>query len=149
MTTSLRIAGVVVLALAGVAAADPPARQSCRELPTATYRRLPPEAQRKLAATQRFEKGRNWHQMVVTVVIARAPHIARTVLAECPGVVAIDTVEAIDRRRFMSQVTMHVTSYAAVARIGQLPAVDHVRMSDPDEEMRRARSMPDFDFELE
>ncbi len=141
----LRLAVVMLSAMAGIAGANPP--QSCRDLADTTYARLPPAIQQKLASVTGYAHGAKWRNLVVRVDVARAPHIAREVLTACPGVVRIDDANPNDERHFHSQVQLHASSFAALVRIAQLPAVAYISAYDPTAPRMRHPEPEFIDFE--
>lgn len=143
----LRVAWLLVCATAGVAAAQPPSR--CGELRARGPAQLDARAQERLPGAEVWARGpHRWPVYVVSVTLARAPHLAREILADCPGVISIDRVDAVDDRRFTSQIQLHVTSFAALSRILQLPAVRYVDITDPTIRIKHPmppKPMIDFD----
>jgi hypothetical protein len=119
---------VALVALAGPAAAQP---NSCRDLKAAPYAALGEQAKDKIGGAEFFQTAKPFKKLVISISMARAPHIARAILLECPGVEAIDQGEADDDRHFQSTIRLHLTSFAALTRIAQIPAISYISIFDP------------------
>ena len=128
MIASMR-AGVLLLLLAVPARAEP---ASCGELKPQRSGAMSVYSQKRFpnASAYEAEKPAGWKVLKVTLVIDRAPHIARAALASCPGIHIVDAIKFDDNLR-TSYLHVTVDSFAALSRVAQLPAVRSVSVSDP------------------
>jgi len=120
---------LLLVALAAHGAGANPA-SSCRDLAAKPYAKLAGKVRDKFYVGG-WETAKKWPVYVVTVTLGRAPHLAREILADCPGVTRIDEPMPIDARHFSAEVTIHVASFATLTRILQLPAVNGMYVRDP------------------
>jgi len=104
-----RLVVLALLASATTAAAE----DRCRD--------LAPHLTAKFAGPA-WKRTPAWSRLEFTVVLDRAPHLARTILADCPGV-TITKLVALDARHFSTAVRVKLTGADALARLTQLPAV--------------------------
>jgi len=135
--------GVMLFAVRG-ATANP--AQSCRDLAPKAFAKLDAKAHERFDSED-WERAKAWPTYVVSVQVNRAPHLVRAILAECPGVTKIDVPQAIDARHFAAEVDIKVTSFAALSRILQLPAVVYVSVRDPSIRIKHPIPEPMMDFE--
>jgi hypothetical protein len=126
----MRVAVLAVMLAASSARAEP---TSCRQLHAVKAGQLSAYALRRLPGAVSYEAVTAvvWKRMVVMLVVDRAPHLARAILAECPGV-KVTAASPIDAKRQRSIVTLSVTSFAPLSLVAQLPAVHDISLSDPE-----------------
>jgi len=126
----MRVAVLAVILAAGSARAEP---ASCRELHAVKAGQLSTYALRRLPGAVSYEAVTDvvWKRMIVTVVVDRAPHLAKAILAECRGVKVIAT-RPYDVNHRAAIVTLSMTSFAPLSIVAQLPAVTGVSLTDPE-----------------
>jgi hypothetical protein len=111
---------VALVAAARTASAEP---DTCAALPPVVqWSALSTFAQHRFPGGAEWEAPRDWTKVIVTLDIDRAPHIAHAILEACPGV-HVTSATALDVRRLTSNVSLTVTSYTALSRLAQLPAI--------------------------
>ncbi len=121
---------IIVLGLLLSSATASARPDHCGELAAKSFARLAPIAQDKLSDGERFEHVVQFRRLYITVNLDRAPHIARHILLECPGVSVLEA-SPVDARHFQSELRIRVDSFAALTRVVQIPAVTYVSISDP------------------
>lgn len=128
----MRSGPVVCLAFAAVLAVTPgPAvAESCAGLPATTFLQLTPKQQSRFDGGEAWGAHKSWKFMRASIVIERAPHLAKRILEDCPGVRVSGEVYPEDERRFRSSVEVVVTSYAAALRLARLSAIVELALYD-------------------
>ncbi len=117
---------LLVLLLPALARAEP---DRCRALRPLKFAQLSSYAQRRFPGGEQWELPKEWQFIHVTLIVERAPHIARAVLGDCPGV-TITSIGPVDAKRQRSVVGLKVTGFAALSRLAQLPAVSEISAVD-------------------
>jgi hypothetical protein len=127
---------VLLLALAATARAEP---DSCKALkPVAHWSQLSPIAQHRISDGAFWEKVVAWKGQNFQVAVDRSPAIARAAIDECPGAKVL-TISPVGARNLRSIATITLTSYAAMSRLAQLPAIQSISVV-------RHRSLNEVDF---
>jgi hypothetical protein len=134
----MRLVLYAVLAMSTLARAETDTCRTLRAVPH--WSQLSEFAQRRFPNGDSWEAFRDWKTVTVDLVVDRAPHIARVVIEACPSVQVVNT-QPLDPKRQTSMVTVKVTSYAALSRLAQLPAIRSIAP-------RRPRHQIDFEDPL-
>jgi hypothetical protein len=118
----------------------------CGDLRPLPVAKLSARAQQRIDVASGWnDHHRNWPNLVVTVSIDRAPHLAGDILRTCPGVLGVFGVDRVDARNLHASVRLHVASFAVLTRLAQLPAVTGMSVYDPSARIKE----PQIDFDVD
>ena len=120
--------------------------RSCAGLEAKPWAQFSSFAQKRFPNGQQLAQRKDLPKLAVEVFMQRTASISREVLGECLGVTVVDA-QNVDERHLTSVITLRVSSYGALSRIAQLPAVDAISVILPERHIRHPLPSPRLDLQ--